>query len=211
MSKNPSDPIYEESCSAASPILLSFRTGQQPGEEPVAELADRPITLHAAIRPTRKRLGEAAEAAFVARATRLGFRVLLPWGESNPYDAAFDLGRKWLRIQVKSASSLSDGGYTVKTTGCNGHVYTLDEVDFVAGYVIPENVWYIIPLEAVGGRATIKFRPHSVREPKPMFERYREAWCLLVCARNQRGWHDVPTVCRTTELSVQCSLCPLRK
>lgn len=169
------------------------------------------ITIHASGSPDGKRRGEAAEAAFLARATQFGFRVLLPWGESNPYDAALDFGRYWLRIQVKSASSLSDGGYTIKTTGCNGHVYTLDEVDFVAGYVIPENIWYIIPLEAIGGRSSIKFRPRSVREPKPIFERYREAWCLLVCSREARGEDDMPAICRGREVGVQCAVCPVRE
>jgi hypothetical protein len=37
------------------------------------------ITLHAASTPTRKRRGEAAEAAFLARATHLDFTVCLPW------------------------------------------------------------------------------------------------------------------------------------
>lgn len=183
---------------AEPPILLSF------------EAAEEPLTIQASGSHDGKRRGEAGEAAFVARATLLGFRVLLPWGESNPYDAALDLGRNWLRIQVKSAASLSDGGYTIKTTGCNGHVYTLDEVDFVAGYVIPKNIWYIIPLGAIGGRASIKFRPHSVREPKPMYERYREAWCLLACSRKTRGWNDVPTICRSREVGVQCAICPLQ-
>ncbi len=45
------------------------------------------------VRATGKRRGEAAEAAFLARATHLGFGVLLPWGESSPYDAAVDFGR----------------------------------------------------------------------------------------------------------------------
>jgi PD-(D/E)XK endonuclease len=116
------------------------------------------VTIHASagpeasdkVRATGKRRGEAAEAAFLARATHLGFRVLLPWGESNPYDAAVDFGRALLRVQVKSAGSYN-AGYTIKTTGANGRVYTLDDIDFVVGYVVPEGIWYVIPVEAVGG------------------------------------------------------------
>ena len=45
------------------------------------------FTLQASVEPTRKRLGEAAEAAFLARATTLGFSVCIPWGDSNRYDS----------------------------------------------------------------------------------------------------------------------------
>jgi hypothetical protein len=173
------------------------------------------ITIHASADPeasdkkraTGKRRGEAAEAAFLARATHLGFRVLLPWGESNPYDAAVDFRRSLLRVQVKSAGSYN-AGYVIKTTRANGRVYTLDDIDFVVGYVVPENIWYVIPVEAVGNRGTIKFHPHSRRLVKPMFERYRDAWCLLDCPREKRGRNDTPKTCRSEEVGVQCAVCP---
>jgi hypothetical protein len=162
------------------------------------------------VRAAGKRRGEAAEAAFLARATHFGFRVLLPWGESNPYDAAVDFGRGLLRVQVKSAGSYN-AGYTIKTTGANGRVYTLDDIDFVVGYVVPEDIWYVIPVEAVGNRATIKFHPRSRRVVKPMFERYRDAWCLLDCPRKKRGRDDTPKTCRSEEVGVQCAVCPKKR
>jgi hypothetical protein len=178
------------------------------------------VTIHAAAgdeagekrRATGKRRGEAAEAAFLARATHLGFGVLLPWGESESYDAAVD-SRRWrllLRVQVKSADSYN-AGYVIKTTRANGRVYTLDDIDFMVGYVVPEDIWYIIPVEALGKRATIKFRPHSRRLVKPMFERYREAWCLLDCPREKRGRNDIPKTCRSEELGVRCAVCPKKR
>jgi hypothetical protein len=56
-----------------------------------------------AVRLTRKQRGEMAEAAFLAKAAGLGFRVSKPWGESSRYDLIVDNGRKLLRVQVKSA------------------------------------------------------------------------------------------------------------
>jgi hypothetical protein len=175
------------------------------------------VTLHASagpedsekVRASGKRRGEAAEAAFLARATHLGFGVLLPWGESSPYDAAVDSRRRrlLLRVQVKSAAAYN-GSYTIKTTGANGRVYTLDDIDFLVGYVVPEGIWYVIPVEAVGNRATIKFRPHSRRLVKPVFERYREAWCLLDCPTKKRGRNDIPKTCRSEEVRVRCAVCP---
>ena len=58
-----------------------------------------PITLQAATEPTRKRRGEAAEAAFLARATALGFSVCIPWGDSNRYDSVVELNHGLLRVQ----------------------------------------------------------------------------------------------------------------
>jgi PD-(D/E)XK endonuclease len=178
------------------------------------------ITIHAAAgdeasekrRATGKRRGEAAEAAFLARATHLGFGVLLPWGESDAYDAAVDSRRRrlLLRVQVKSAGSFN-AGYVIKTTRVNGRVYTLDDIDFLVGYVVPEDIWYVIPVEALGKRTTIKFRPHSRRLVKPMFERYREAWCLLDCPREKRGRNDIPKACRSEELGVRCAVCPKKR
>jgi hypothetical protein len=42
------------------------------------------ISIQAVGVPERKRLGEAVEAAFLAKATMLGFPVLKPWGDSLP-------------------------------------------------------------------------------------------------------------------------------
>jgi len=52
-----------------------------------------------------KQMGEAVEAAFLAKATMLGFPVLKPWGESRPYDFAVESGRRLWRVQVKCATS----------------------------------------------------------------------------------------------------------
>ena len=171
-------------------------------------LFNDPITIQAVAAPTRKRRGEAAEAAFLARATALGFSVLIPWGDSDRYDSVVNRGRGLLRIQVKSATRYRDTRYRVKTCGANGQVYTKDDIDFFVGYVVPENIWYIIPIEAIGQRKGVRFYPHTRHPSKAIFERYREAWCLLDCKPTERGWQDIPVLCRSRELGVQCAVCP---
>lgn len=170
------------------------------------------LTLQASATPTRKRLGEAAEAAFLARATSLGFSVLIPWGDSNRYDSVVDLNHGLLRVQVKSATRYAETRYRVKTTGANGQVYTPAEIDFFVAHVVPENLWYIIPIEAIGQRKGIRFYPRTRRPSKAIFERYREAWCLLDCHRKKRGWQHIPVLCRSREIEaqVQCQVCPRR-
>jgi hypothetical protein len=41
---------------------------------------------------TKKRRGEMAEAAFLHKASKLGFGVSKPWGDSDPYDLIVGLG-----------------------------------------------------------------------------------------------------------------------
>jgi hypothetical protein len=191
------------------PILLSF---PEPYPRSCPERSEsQPLTIHAVASNTRKRHGEAAEAAFLARATALKFSVLIPWGDSNPYDSAVDFGRGLLRVQIKSATRYAEGRYRVRTTGASGKVYTVDEIDFFVAYIVPEDIWYIMPVEALGPRKGIRFYPRTRRPLQVMSEKYREAWCLLACPRQARGWNDVPTICRSRELGVQCAVCPLRR
>jgi hypothetical protein len=168
------------------------------------------ITIHAVAAPTRKRRGEAAEAAFLARATHLGFTVLIPWGDSNRYDSVVELDRGFLRVQVKSATRYAETRYRVKTTGANGQVYTSKEIDFFVAYVVPENLWYIIPIQAVGQRKGIRFYPTTRRQSRALYEKYREAWCLLDSCLSVRLRKSDPSRCRSKNLEVRCALCPMR-
>ena len=93
------------------------------------------IEIHAVGVPERKRLGEAVEAAFLAKATMLGFPVLKPWGDSLPYDFGVDGGRRLWRVQVKCATSHRGTRCDARAAG-SGELYTLDDIDFLAAYVI---------------------------------------------------------------------------
>src|SRR5580700_12248241 len=74
-------------------------------EKPDAESKQESPDLQKLVPPTAKKLGEAVEAAFLAKATMLGFPVLKPWGDSRPYDFAVESGRRLWRVQVKCATS----------------------------------------------------------------------------------------------------------
>jgi hypothetical protein len=155
--------------------------------------------------PSRKRLGEASEAAFVARGIGFNFPVAKLWGESDPCDTLVGFGFIHWRVQVKCAQSCVDGKYKVKGGGLN-HNYTKHEIDFLAAHIVPENIWYIIPVEAFQGRRMLCFRPDGRGERK--YEKYREAWCLLACAPEDRGPQDIPQQCRCQDLPVRCAVCP---
>ena len=198
----------------APTILIQFKAaGRQdrprpdpPRQPPINEV----ITIHAVAQPTRKRRGEASEAAFLARATHLGFTVCIPWGDSERYDSVVDLGQGLLRVQVKSATRYAETRYRVRTTGASGTIYNAGEIDFLVAYIVPDDIWYIIPVAAIGHRKGIRFYPHSRRKSRAMFEKYRQAWCLLACPPKTRGWNDIPVLCRYKDLPVRCAVCPHR-
>lgn len=166
-----------------------------------------PVTIHAAGSHNHKRRGEASEAEFLSRAAGLDFPVAKPWGETDPYDVLVRTGRTFWRVQVKCANCYHRGQYLVRSRG-DTHIYTKDDIDFLAAHIVPENIWYIVPIEAFAGRTMLHFCPHGTGKAK--YERYREAWCLLACQPKARGWKDIPALCRCKKLAVRCAVCPNR-
>jgi hypothetical protein len=163
---------------------------------------------------TRKSDGEASEATFLARACSLGFSVATPWGDSNRYDLLVqhehaDASHGFWRIQVKSSQRYAEGRYRVRNGGNQNIAYTSDEIDFIAAHIVPLDLWYIVPIQAVGLAKGLRFYPR--RNSKGRFEKYREAWCLLACAPKARGWEDIPVLCRYPEINGHCEVCPLLK
>jgi len=183
---------------------MLFATG---GSVRIADdTAPEVITIHAVGCPSSSRKGGADEAAFVARACELDFRVAKPWGNIDPYDLLVGMGRGFWRVQVKRASQLR-GKYAAKAGGRTGY-YTKDDIDFIAAHLVQENIRYIVPVEAFEGRTTLTFNPRPRFKNK--YEKYREAWCLLACESKARGWKDIPVLCRCMELPAHCAVCPLR-
>jgi hypothetical protein len=126
-----------------------------------------------------KRLGEMAEAAFLAKASRMRFGVACPWGDSERYDFIVDVsGRLW-RVQVKSAHRAGqDGCYSFRLHGSSLAAYRADEVDVVVAYVVPDDVWYVFPVRELRGIRSLKIFSGS-RRKRSKFERFREAWWVM--------------------------------
>jgi PD-(D/E)XK endonuclease len=80
------------------------------------------------------------------------------------------------RVQVKSAHSSSINGYAFHACGnVRSRRYTAKDIDFIIGYVVPDNVWYIIPIAEFADKTTVKVFPSS-RRRMSRFEIYRDAW-----------------------------------
>ena len=87
-------------------------------------------------------------------------------------------------VQVKSTMSelrqnrdQRPGCFSVTVRHSSRPPYKLSDFQLLAVYVIPKDVWYIIPFAEVMARKTILLRPGD--PPDNGYERYREAWHLL--------------------------------
>lgn len=156
------------------PRLFTFQMKKEPAT---------PSTQPSACRNrfTASRRGDIGEAVFLAKATSLGFDVARPWGNSSPFDFIVHSGRHCWRVQVKSAHHPDGRRYTVRARADN-FSYTRDNLDFLVAVVVPENVWYVVPVEALGTLPLLWLCPYAGSAAR--FERYREAWCLMACPRD---------------------------
>ena len=135
-------------------------------------------------RKNPKQSGEISQAAFLLKARTMGFKVALPWGDSERSDFVVwaEEGGPMYRVQVKGTGRLYRRGYEVQpvhsTRGRGKKRYTAREIDVVAAHVQPVDAWYVLPIVAVGRAKSLRFYP-DIRSRKPMWEEYREAWEVL--------------------------------
>jgi hypothetical protein len=125
--------------------------------------------------PTKRR-GEIAEAAFLVKAASLGFSVAKPWGDSDRYDFIIEDGGRFSRVQVKTASRVGKGAYSIHACGSvPSRVYTAAEIDFLVAYIVSEQLWYVLPVSLFTRIAHVKLHPFR-QNPASRYEIYREAW-----------------------------------
>jgi hypothetical protein len=126
-----------------------------------------------------KRVGEIGELEFLQAAIRRSFQVSKPWGDSDRYDAVTDWKGILKRVQVRATESLVSGvSYAVHASVYDGKKIvglTKKDIDVLAAYIFPKNIWYIVPVERFMPRKNLWFYPDgSVKGA--MFEEFREAW-----------------------------------
>ena len=125
---------------------------------------------------TYKQRGEWVEMHFMARATEEGLQVSKPWGDSASYDFIVEHGARCFRVQVKSTLHQGYGGHCCQVRGSQRKAYVDGSFDFAAVYLIPLNVWYIIPTVQIAGQTSVFFSP-GLRNSK--YGQYENAWHLL--------------------------------
>ncbi len=126
--------------------------------------------------------GDFSEAAFLFKATSLGFGVAKPWSNSERYDFILDNGARLWRVQVKCTASLRARGYDVQPIraiyGKSKLAYTEDDVDALVAHIVPVDAWYVLPIADIINQKSLRFYPDNGC-PRARFEKYREAWGLF--------------------------------
>jgi hypothetical protein len=122
-----------------------------------------------------KARGEWAELCFMARAVEREFSVSRPCGDSATYDVGVEHNGRFLRVQVKSTTFRRKGSYTCNLIWRRRGRYPRGKVDFFAVYLVPIDLWYIIPFEVVERNNSLNLTPRRGHK----FSQYMEAWNLM--------------------------------
>lgn len=123
------------------------------------------------------------------RAVSQGFSVSKPYGDNQPYDFVVQRGGGPVqRVQVKATFvKMAPGrgnGYQVMVAWKSARgvgFYSRREIDFLAAFIGPLDMWYIIPVEKLARTVAIGFYPLGSTRPRTVgrYEEYREAWGLM--------------------------------
>ncbi len=125
---------------------------------------------------TYKQRGEWIELLFMMLAAKRGYVVLKPWGDSARYDVGIEHCGRLKRIQVKGTDCRERDGYSCHLANGRQKTYTVEQIDYLAIYVLREDIWYIFPAKRLMGQGSVMLSPHSKGS---LHERYKEAWELL--------------------------------
>lgn len=113
-----------------------------------------------------KEKGNVSEAAVLCKLVKLGFAVLQPFGDNQPYDLVVDFKSNFYRLQCKTGR-LKDGviGFNTVSTlprfngGYDYRSYD-GKADYFAVYCPQNDEVYVIPVEQTAkGKGSIRVEP----------------------------------------------------
>lgn len=128
----------------------------------------------------QKERGEWVELLFMAEAARMGLKVARPHGDSARFDVIVEGGGRLHRVQVKSTLFNRNGCYEClcfwSRVGAKrmSKQYTDEQIDFIAAYVVPEDVWFIVPVREL--RTKTLYLPPKARAKRSKYGKYMDAW-----------------------------------
>src|SRR5437879_4424598 len=134
-----------------------------------------------------KAVGEAFENLFAWELMRRNLTISKPAGDSARYDSIVDRGRNHPRdgfrrlvlIQIRGTLRLNGRLNKINTrSGRYLHKLSPKDADFLAAYVAPHQIWYIIPVKKFSPACHISLYPH-IKNSKGRFEMFRHRWNLL--------------------------------
>lgn len=134
-----------------------------------------------------KRAGVLYEYEFFTRALKQSLEVFIPAGDHLPVDClVVNSDEKIFRVQIKGTSKkYKDYGdqkrnydrYKVSAGTGQRSKNPIDciKVDILAVYIEPEDLFYIVPCESLGGTIGPWFYP-TLTDTKAKYEVYKENW-----------------------------------
>ncbi len=96
-------------------------------------------------------------------------------GDSASYDVGVEHNGRFRRVQVESTTCQRKGAYTCNITGTKRMRYATGKLDFFAVYLVPIDLWYIIPFELAARKSSLSLTPYNGEK----FGQYMDAWHLL--------------------------------
>ncbi len=171
----PQSPWYQRRANQTTLALANLERDRQADAE--ARLGMKTTMVRGPL--WTKRRGEVSELAFFYKAAGLGFGVARPWGDSERYDFILDSGQRLWRVQVKSGCHHRKRCYDLHGRCGNREKsqYTSEEIDIFVAYLVPIDVWYIIPVDEIK-KKNLLFYPYG-GDRCGHYEQYREAWSLM--------------------------------
>ena len=138
-----------------------------------------------------REVGAEGEAAFQARAIREGLKVCRSFQEGLDYDFIVDNGPRCWKVQVKATETLVGKTSYHVASGYGKRrrkAYSAEQLDFLIVYVIPEDTWFIVPIEVIAGRLTMAV-PSKYRENLGPMGQWLGRWDLLLYGK----WRERPS------------------
>ncbi|MCU1300069.1 MAG: endonuclease [Candidatus Sulfotelmatobacter sp.] len=147
--------------------------------KPTAANPKKKLSLPASPYLDAKQRGELVEMMFMVQASRRGLIVAKPYGDSRRYDFITDAGKRLRRVQVKSSTCRAGRGYRINASARRHSraTYTAADIDFLIGYVIPRNAWYVVPVAELRSTTFLVYPDGCKRGG--LYEQFREAWHFL--------------------------------
>ena len=112
-----------------------------------------------------KQKGNITELECMLAFIKLGYNILIPYGDCERYDFVVDKDNKFYKIQSKTSSSDDDGAsfkFSCRSSNRqNGaivhHTYTKEEIDYFV--TVFNGKVYLIPVEECGGDKRLRLQP----------------------------------------------------
>jgi hypothetical protein len=126
--------------------------------------------------PTSKtqRTGAIAESRFVTECLERDFEPHLPT-TPMPWDFIVTCPAGTLKVQIKSTNrKTSTNTYAVNCSSQNN--FMCDTLDVVGCYVMPEDIWWMIPRKEIKG---LGVKLNILPESKSKHKKYQENWSIF--------------------------------